>query len=122
MKLKCIGGELDGSIRETYDYNKVGDYVKLQKPTEYKISDLNYNKIPEFSMVNFVIYQIDKIIYHDNSRDREPHIKMFLRPTDWSTWQCISHLFDSHNEKAKTFEDHQRAIEQHYAAIANLER
>jgi hypothetical protein len=89
MKLKCIGGELDGTSH-IIEHVKNGDLVRLRKPSKFEIP-LDIDLDPKLLVIEEVYYEIFVLSFSDRNNDVEKHY--FLKPQGWSTAKAVIYQF-----------------------------
>jgi hypothetical protein len=97
MKMKCIGGELDGKEYEVN--NRLHDLVRLPLPTEFKISDFSEDvaafregRVPKQMINKYAEYRVCAI-YGTRSGSTEKLELLYLCPKDWHEWEAIQLQF-----------------------------
>ncbi len=95
MKLKCIGGKCDGQLEWVdYDRLKIGDAVRVNEPTVFKIEDgipSTYEELVQKVVIKQHIYMIDCLKY-SHVKDDVSSI-WFLRPPNLTTFDAIQFQF-----------------------------
>lgn len=99
MKLKCIGGELDGQERDVDDAMRTHDQVRLNLPNEFKLSNFEEevkawreNRVPEAMINKYALYRVC-VIYGTKTGSTEKLELKYLIPHDWHEWEAILHQF-----------------------------
>lgn len=100
MKIKCIGGELDGQEHEIEDSYRNHDMVRLRLPSEFKLEDTfeedlkayRENRVPEYMIIKYALYRICAI-YGTKTGSTEKLELRYLIPNDWHEWEAILHQF-----------------------------
>lgn len=99
MKLKCIGGELDGQEHDVEDTMRIHDMVRLNLPTKFKVDtfaeDLaawREQRTPEHMINKYVMYRVCAI-YGTKTGSTEKLELKYLIPHDWHEWEAILHQF-----------------------------
>lgn len=91
MKLKCIGGPLDGYRYDVKDYQiKYNELVQLPKPISELAANFDPNKIPEVLEVPYFIYKVSSFTFSSKNKYDVYH---FLIPHDWSNREAMLHQF-----------------------------
>ncbi len=97
MKMKCIGGELDGKEYEVE--NRLHDQVRLLLPTEFKIPDFaedvaafREGRVPKQMINRYAMYRVCAI-YGTRQGSSEKQTLFYLCPIEWHEWEAIQHQF-----------------------------
>lgn len=99
MKLKCIGGGLDGQLRDVDDTMRIHDQVRLSLPNEFKVDtfaeDLaawREQRVPDHMINKYAMYRVCAI-YGTKIGSTEKLELKYLIPHDWHEWEAILHQF-----------------------------
>lgn len=101
MKLKCVGGELDGQERDIEDTYKEHDQVRLALPLEFKLSsfaedvrDFREGRVPKHTVTSYANYKISSI--HGTNVNGNKLKILYLTPMNWHEWEAIEYLVNAH--------------------------
>lgn len=91
MKLKCIGGPLDGQEKECDA--KLHNIVRISLPSEFKATlfEVDMSKTPSDLVYSYAKYKVCKINGINFHGDRQ-ELK-YLCYCDWHEWEAILHQF-----------------------------
>jgi hypothetical protein len=83
MRMKCIGGKLDGECH--YVHGKIGDSIRLRLPVKLTVNTI---PTPKDILEEIVIYRIAVFNFSKDDKYR------FLVPECWTDKEAIIHQFN----------------------------